>query len=228
MENKELRYNPINWRVVSDAENNDTRTIKGTAIVFNSRSELLNEQGIRFYETITPEAVTRELIEKSDIVMLYNHKKDAGVLARSKNGIGSLRINITDEGVDYEFEAKNTALGNEVLESVKRGDLDSCSFAFYVRDGGDKWAKEGSVYLRTINEISMLTDFSIVINPAYSATNCNSRGLDSLIETEAKAQRLIDAEALEVQRIQDIEAVELKESALEAYYLNLKNIVNSL
>ena len=86
MEKKELRYNPVEMRVLSDENGIDTRTIKGTAIVFNSPSQLLNEQGISFIETITPEAITPELIAKSDIVMLYNHKQDAGILARSKNG----------------------------------------------------------------------------------------------------------------------------------------------
>lgn len=212
MKTTELRYNPINLRVVSSEDNVDSRTITGTAIVFNSRSELLNEQGIRFYETIAPTAITQELIDESDIVMLYNHKKDAGVLARSKKGAGSLKIGISGEGVDFSFEAPNSPLGETILESVKRGDLDACSFAFGISEGGDKWQKEDKHYLRTINKINLLTDFSIVVNPAYTATQCNSRGLDELIEAEKL----------------DIEAIALKQRSLDEYYTNLKNIINSI
>jgi len=209
---KELRFNPISLRVNLNEDGTESRIITGTAIVFNSQSELLNEQGIKFIETIAPEAVTPNLIAKSNIVMTYNHKNNTGLLARSKKGTGTLTVILTEAGVDFSFEAPNSAIGDNVLESVKRGDLDACSFAFYVATGGDTWIKHGDIYFRSINKIELLTDFSIVINPAYTATSCNSRGLVELIEAEK-----IDNTALEI-----------KERALEAYYSNLKNIVNSL
>lgn len=212
MENKELRYTPLNMRVLSDENGEETRTIRGTAIVFNSQSELLNEQGLAFYETITPEAITPELIAESDIVMLYNHKKDLGVLARSRKGTGTLKIFITETGVDFEFEAPNSPNGDNILESVKRGDLDACSFAFRAKQGGEIWQKIGSIYQRTIKAIELLADFSIVVNPAYTATNVNARGLDELLEAEKV----------------DNEALDTKKRALEAYYENYKNIIDSL
>jgi len=210
--NKELRYNPVELRVSCNEDGTENRTITGTAIVFNSRSELLSEQGLRFYETIAPEAISADLINKSDIVMLYNHSKDGGVLARSKNGTGTLSIRVTSTGVDFSFDAPNSPIGDNMLESVKRGDLDACSFAFYVAQGGDTWVKDSTAYQRTINQIALLTDFSIVVNPAYTATNCNSRGLTELLEAEKI----------------DFEANEAKERALTAYFDNLRNIVKSL
>lgn len=99
--NREVRFNPISLRVNVNEDGTDSRTITGTAIVFNSQSELLNEKGIMFYETILPEAVTPELIAESDIVMLYNHKQDEGVLARSKKGSGTLTVILTESGVDF-------------------------------------------------------------------------------------------------------------------------------
>lgn len=220
MEKRELRFNPISLRVDLNEDGTESRVITGTAIVFNSLSELISEQGLLFNEIIAPEAVTPELIAKSDIVMLYNHEKDAGVLARSKKGTGTLTVIITATGVDFAFEAPCSAIGDNVLESVKRGDLDACSFAFYVAKGGDVWIKQGDVYLRTINRIELLTDFSIVINPAYTATSCNSRGLTELIEVET-------AES-EAQRLAEVEAIEIKERALTAYYTNLRERVTAL
>jgi len=231
MEKRELRFNPISLRCDLNEDGTESRVITGTAIVFNSPSELLNEQGIRFIETIKPEAVTPELIAKSDIVMLYNHEKDAGVLARSKKGTGTLTVILTATGVDFAFEAPCSGIGESVLESVKRGDLDACSFAFYVSQGGDTWIKQGDFYQRTINRIELLTDFSIVVNPAYTATSCNSRGLTELIEVEtaeAETAILLAAEQAETQRLLEIEAAEALERALTAYYTNLKERVKSL
>lgn len=212
MERKEVRFNPISLRVNQSEEGVESRTITGTAIVFNSQSELLNEKGIMFYETILPEAITPELIAESDIVMLYNHKQDEGVLARSKKGSGTLNVMLTDTGVDFWFEAPNSSIGDNVLESVKRGDLDACSFAFYIANGGDEWSKVGEVYSRTIKKIALLTDFSIVVNPAYSATSCNSRGLDEFIE----AEKIVVDETI------------VNERFIEVYYANLRNIINAL
>lgn len=212
MENRELRYTPLEIRVLTDSEGVETRTIRGTAIVFNTLSQLINAKGITFYETIKPEAVTPELIATSDIVMLYNHKTDSGVLARSKNGNGTLQIFITETGVDFQFDAPNSPNGDNILESVKRGDLDSCSFAFKAKQGGEVWQRLNDVYHRTITSIEILADFSIVVNPAYTSANCNTRGLDELIEAEKV----------------DNESAEHRQLELDNYYSNLRNIVNSL
>ena len=153
----------------------NSRKIGGTAIVFNSLSQDLGG----FKEIIKPEAITQELIDNSDIVMLFNHNQDSGVLARSKNGKGSLKIILTSTGVDFEFDAKKTALGDEVLESVRQGDLSACSFAFRIAQCGDSWLKNSDdSYLRTINNIELLKDLSIVVDPAYSATSIDMRSLD--------------------------------------------------
>lgn len=230
---REIRSNPVELRIAS--EDSEDRTIKGTAIVYNSRSELLTEKGIKFYEIIKPESISQELIDKSDIIMLYNHKKDMGVLARSKNGKGSLKIELTDKGVDFEFKAKKTSLGNEVLESVRQGDLDGCSFAFYITREGEKWEKEGDVRIRTINKIELLEDLSIVTSPAYSMTTVNSRSLDSIIEKEtedkrlAEEKRIADEKEAEEKRIADEkEANEKREIELNEYYQALEKRISNI
>jgi HK97 family phage prohead protease len=159
----------------------NSRKVAGTAIVFNSLSEDLGG----FREVILPTAITQELINRCDIVMLYNHDSDQGVLARSKNGKGSLKITLTSTGVDFEFNAKKTSLGDEVLESVRQGDLTACSFAFRIAEGGDSWIKNiDGTYTRTISNIELLKDLSIVVDPAYAATSVDTRGLDELKSME--------------------------------------------
>lgn len=163
----------------------NSREVSGYAIVFNSDS---NDLG-GFIERIQPEAL-EGVIEKSDVLCLLNHNEDKGVLARSKHGEGSLRLEIDEIGLKYTFEAPNTALGDELLEGLRRGDINTSSFAFTV--GSDNWSKrEDGTYLRTINSISELFDVSPVYRAAYDATSVkvDARGLDTL-----KQQELAEAE----------------------------------
>lgn len=159
----------------------ESRLVSGYAIVFNSDS---NDLG-GFTERINPDALNG-VVEKSDVLCLLNHNEDRGVLARSNKGEGSLTLEIDEIGLKYSFEAPNTALGDELLEGLRRGDISTSSFAFTVEK--DSWSKnEDGSYLRTINSISELFDVSPVYRAAYDATSVkvDARGLD---EMKAKEQ----------------------------------------
>ena len=155
----------------------DSRTVEGYAVVFNSQSEDLG-----FYETINPAAITEEVLKRSDVFCLFNHDQDK-VLARSKNGTGSLQLQLDEQGLKYTFQAPNTDIGNSLLEYLKRGDIDSSSFAFTVStdEGSEVWTTgtDGRQY-REILKIDELHDVSPVWNPAYSSTSVSQRTLDKL------------------------------------------------
>lgn len=158
------------------------RLVSGYAIVFNSESRDLGG----FKEIISPSALDG-VIAKSDVLCLLNHNEDKGVLARSNKGKGSLTLEVDDKGLKYSFEAPNTALGDELLEGLKRGDITTSSFAFKVSK--DKWDKrsDGS-YLRTICSIDQMFDVSPVYRAAYDATSVatDTRGLDKVKAEEKK------------------------------------------
>lgn len=157
--------------------NQDSRTVEGYAVVFNSQSEDLG-----FYETINPAAITEEVLMRSDVFCLFNHDQDK-VLARSKYGTGSLQLQLDEQGLKYTFTAPNTDLGDELLEYLRRGDIDSSSFAFTVStdEGSEVWTTgtDGRQY-REILKIDELHDVSPVWNPAYSSTSVSQRTLDKL------------------------------------------------
>ena len=158
----------------------ESRTVSGYAIVFNSDS---NDLG-GFIERIEPTSLDG-VVEKSDVLCFLNHNEDRGVLARSNKGEGSLTLEIDEIGLKYTFEAPNTALGDELLEGLRRGDITTSSFAFTV--GKDSWSKmEDGTYLRTINSINELFDVSPVYRAAYDATSvkADSRGLDAIKQQE--------------------------------------------
>ena len=167
-------------RNLGDVSSLEGRTVEGYAIVFDSLS---NDLG-GFHEIISRSALDG-IIEKSDVLCLLNHNEDKGVLARSNKGVGSLTLSIDDRGLKYSFEAPNTALGDELLEGLRRGDISTSSFAFTVKS--DSWQKrEDGSYLRTINSINELFDVSPVYKAAYSSTTVNTRGLDELKQKEQK------------------------------------------
>lgn len=179
---KEIRNTNLELRALE----NDSRLVEGYAIVFNSES---NDLG-GFREIIDARALDG-VVEKSDILCLLNHNEDKGVLARSKYGSGSLALEIDDKGLKYLFEAPNTALGDELLEGIRRGDITTSSFAFTV--GTDNWEKrnDGS-YLRTITNIKELFDVSPVYRAAYDATSvkADTRGLDAIKQKEQEQLEL--------------------------------------
>ena len=172
----------------------DSRRVEGRAIVFDSWSEDLGG----FREKISKGALDG-VIERSDIFALMDHRRDRGILARCKRGDQvSLRLKVTDEGLDYEFEAPETALGNELLSCLERGEIDGSSFAFTVLE--DKWERNGDSYERTIIKIDELYDVSPVYSPAYSQTTCDLRGLDSLKaqERETEERKLAEEQKIKL------------------------------
>ena len=168
MDNLEVRSFNIELR-----EEAESRHIEGYGSVFNERSVDLGG----FQEIIAPGAFDG-VIERSDVKCYLDHNPEKGILARSRNGKGSLSLELDERGLKYSFDAPHTNLGDEVVEGLKRGDYSQSSFAFTVES--ETWSKEeDGTYLRTINKIGGLYDVSIVANPAYEGTSVALRSLDA-------------------------------------------------
>lgn len=164
----------------------DSRHVEGYAIVFDSRSEDLG-----FYEYIDRGAVSQELVDNCDIFALLNHDEEK-VLARANHGAGSLTLTVDDRGLKYEFDAADTQLGNDLLEYLKRGEITTSSFAFYVdpRDPeAETWERKDGVNYRTIHKIALIADVSPVWKAAYSATSVSQRSIDKCKELEEREMK---------------------------------------
>lgn len=150
-------------------EDAESRKVEGYALLFNTTSDNLS-----FEEVIEPSALDG-VIARSDVFALLNHKKDRGILARSNMGEGSLTLEVDEKGLKYTFDAPKTALGEELLENLRRGEINQSSFAFTVRE--DKWTKrEDGSWKRNIIQFDELYDVSPVYNAAYSQTSVYMRG----------------------------------------------------
>lgn len=196
--------------------NVESRNVDGYAMVFNTLSENLGG----FREQILPEAVDG-VIERSDVMAVLNHDASRGILARSKYGNGSLTLQADEKGLRYTFDAPHTALGDECLEYLRRGDITQSSFAFVVAE--DSWEKQSDgTYIRTIRKFDKLYDVSPVFTPAYAETSVSCRRYQEILDEEkAENERKIAELEKEEQERREAEEKE-KEEKLKAYYDELR------
>lgn len=171
---KEIRNLQTEFKVNTDDEK---RTVEGYALLFDTPSD-----GLSFTEKIERGALDG-VIEKSDVFALLNHDMGKGILGRSNKGSGSLSLTVDNKGLLYRFEAPKTELGDELLENLRRGEVNQSSFSFTVAE--DKWAKDkNGKWSRSIAKIDELYDVSPVYNAAYSKTSVYMRGKEDLEKQE--------------------------------------------
>ena len=173
----------------------ESRTITGYAILFGVPSApLYDYDDEEAREVIAPEAITKELLDGCDIKMTMFHDRQL-ILARSKNGSGTLTYPVDDKGVAFEFEAPHTADGDKALELVRRGDIAGCSFMFtthyydsaYVsRDVKRENGKTVVTY--TVNVVTGVYDFTLAADPAYPDTNCEAEARELVQELREAEQ----------------------------------------
>ena len=209
---KELRYIE-NSEIRADAE---SRNVDGYALLFNTTSRDLGG----FVERIEPGAADG-VIEASDIMAVLNHDPSRGILARSRFGVGSLTLSVDEKGLRYTFSAPRTALGDECLEYLRRGDITQSSFAFTVKE--DSWEKqEDGSYIRTIKAFDRLYDVSPVFEPAYFGTEVKCRSFEDFKAEEEKkeAEAKAEEERLAEEKRQAEEAE--KEAKMKEYYESIR------
>lgn len=162
------------------AESADSRTISGYAAKFESWSEPIAGW---FKEKIARSAF--EGCNLQDVIMCFNHNVD-DILARTTSG--TLTLSVDDVGLRFSFDAPNTTRGNDMLELVRRGDVDKCSFKFIVEKDEWRYADDKNQLdydERTILKFALLKDVALVVFPAYKDTEASARHLE-----ERKAEYL--------------------------------------
>jgi HK97 family phage prohead protease len=156
------------YRVLEHAElrtGSKDRTIVGYAAVFGELSEILRA-GYR--EIIKPGAFAKT-ITTDDIRALRDHDPRA-LLARNKSG--TLKLREDAHGLHTEISVPRTQLGDEVYESVRRGDLSQMSFGMHAIDR--TWITRNGEHVQELRE-AQLFDVSLVTYPAYVGTSAEAR-----------------------------------------------------
>ena len=153
-------------RVESRSEDGaaESRWIVGYAAKFGVNSLDLGD----FVERIDPQAFgivaeRRGRKKPLETRALWNH--DANYpLARYP---GTLRMNVDDIGLRYEFPVPDTTYGRDLAANIDAGIVRGSSFSFQIAPGGEAWSVEDGRSIRTVTKIDSLIDVGPVTFPAY-------------------------------------------------------------
>jgi len=138
----------------------DRSSLTGYALKYGVRSEPLpGPHGVEFVEEIDRQALAR-LRERRDVKFLHSH--DASKVLGSTRA-GTLRLDVDAMGLRFELTPPNSPTGHDLIEAVRRGDLDGMSFGF--RTLQEEWI-ESRPPVRRVLDLDLF-EISVVAWPAY-------------------------------------------------------------
>lgn len=143
--------------------------IRGLAIVFDKLSENLGG----FREVIKAAAVDRTLKDGVDLRALVDHDS-ARILGRQS--AGTLRVEKQARGLMIEIHPPDTTHGRDIVESIRRRDVQGMSFAFRTMPNGDEWDFKADPPTRSVTDM-LIREVSVVTFPAYPQTEVALRSL---------------------------------------------------
>ena len=181
-------------------------TIRGYAAVYGSDSEWMGG----FYEQIERGAFDDVL--DNDVRAYFNHDENL-ILGRVSSG--TLRISTDKKGLYYEVDLPNTTYANDLMELMKRGDINQSSFAFLI--DRDRWEERNGTTYRIIEKVSRLLDVSPVAQPAYPDATSELKQRDLASESEAEAKTDTSSEDASVE-------VKAEENDSDIYVYKLKTL----
>jgi HK97 family phage prohead protease len=116
-----------------------------------------------------------------DVCATFNHDP-SHILGRTTSR--TLKLQAQNDGLAFECLLPNTTYADDLYESIKRGDVNGCSFAFTGVD--DDWSEEDvegeRCAVRSIKNFKRLVDISMVTTPAYPGTSVDARFKDLVAE----------------------------------------------
>lgn len=182
MEQRERRSltEPVSIKT-REAGEEGSPVIQGYAALFDVETEIGSCYGA-FKESIAPGAFTRTLQENPRVISLYNH--DFNYLLGT-TASGTLRLMEDMRGLWFEVDPPQNSVGQDLVESVRRGDVNGASFMFTITK--EEWTVAQSKEdfdRRRILEVDLI-ECGPVSLPAYSQT---SVGLRSEASDEAHAR----------------------------------------
>ena len=143
-----------------------------------------------FYEEVSKGAFDKTLADGHNIYAMYNHNADM-ILGSTRSG--SLKLNVDNIGLHFELRINpNISYASDIAELVKSGDLEGCSFGFWVTD--DEWTyTEDKIDLRIIKELELI-EVTITPFPAYLDSEASCRSFEQHNKEVEKAKELRDLE----------------------------------
>lgn len=157
--------NDRNYRNFEIRAAEETNTIEGYAIVFDTVETMYEYEGTEYKEEIRSGSLNNA--DMRDVVLNFNH--GGKPVARTKNK--TLELTVDQRGLFVKADLSGTEEGRKLYEEVKGGYLDKMSFAFTINE--DEYNKDTRT--RSITEVKRLYDVAVVDIPAYESTNVMAR-----------------------------------------------------
>jgi uncharacterized protein len=151
----------------ADSENGKKPKISGYAAKFDTPTVI----GGAFIEKIAKGAFSESINSDTDVRALFNHDSNF-VLGRQSNGTLTLRED--DEGLFFEVSPPDTGWADDLVKSIKRGDISQMSFGFMIES--QTWEDGEDLDIRTLNKVSLI-EVSPVTFPAYPDTSASVRSM---------------------------------------------------
>ncbi|AMK72397.1 MULTISPECIES: HK97 family phage prohead protease [Bacillus] len=146
------------------SDDDGPKVISGYALKFGTRSHNLGG----FIEMIDKRALDQT--DMSDVRALIDHDPSK-ILGRTS--AGTLKLEVDDIGLRFDVTLPNTQYASDLYENLRVGNISNCSFGFMLGKDGDSFTRdqETGLPLRSLRNISKLTDVSVVTYPAYEDTD---------------------------------------------------------
>ncbi len=178
MENIEQRTINLEFRSI-DIEK---RKLIGYAATFKEEyTKLTDRWGEVFYERVRPGAFKKSLSER-DVFMLINHDWNKVVGRTGSN----LTLEEDEKGLRFELDVPVTTDGNDLLENVRNGLIQGCSFGFNIKNQTTRWDDNWTFY-RDIDEVELFEVTATPI-PAYADTEISARSQLSIRDIKPAVQ----------------------------------------
>lgn len=137
--------------------NSENRTLSGIAVPYRTLSHTLHDRARPYRERFERGAISHH----DHTVMMYGHDMSGVPLGRV--GSGTLRFQETDVGLAFEVDLPESR--SDILEALRRGDLDgSVSIGFVSSE--DEWQNRTKPPIRTVRA-AVLHELSVVQAGAY-------------------------------------------------------------
>ena len=176
-ENKNLEIRAMNFDSSNLNFDDNNMHVSGLVNKAGSKSQVISEDGIEFYETINPQAFIDAVNQTDHPIDFYEEHDPSLLLATTDNG--SLALNADPTGLNMEATMVDTQVARDAYQWIKTGIIKGMSFGFTVFD--DSWDNSGEIPFRTVNAIE-LYEVSAVRFPAYLASDIEARGIKNLKE----------------------------------------------
>jgi Escherichia/Staphylococcus phage prohead protease len=158
--------------LIRDAGVKSGRTVHGLAAVYDTPWNEALIQATGYVEIVARGAFRKALARSENVPLLWQHDRDS-MLATTRGK--TLRLKEDGRGVAFEADMPNTQLGNDLLEHIRRGDVQGMSFGAKTSIADSSIKRIDGLWHRTINNFDQILDVTLTYEPAYEAATVELR-----------------------------------------------------